>query len=63
MNWSNTMRSPDSQRRCHNCGSFVTQQFSRVFGDNADEVYGCLNCRTTRDLRDGKQLYPTESMP
>ncbi|WP_254538893.1 DUF7563 family protein [Halomarina litorea] len=63
MNLGNTARSSDTHRRCQNCGDFVTQQFSRVFGNNADEVYGCLSCRTARDLREGHQLRPSESAP
>lgn len=58
MNQVNSANSADSQRRCNNCGEFVTRQFVRVFGDNAGEVYGCLSCGTARDLRDGKQIVP-----
>jgi hypothetical protein len=61
MNEENTTRSSDSLRRCRNCGGFVTRRFSRVFGNNANEVYGCLDCRTARDLREGHQLRPSES--
>lgn len=42
-----------TQTVCHNCGSYVTKQFARVFGDNGDQVYGCLECSTMRELRDG----------
>lgn len=58
MNLVHSARPTDSRRRCNNCGEFVTRQFVRVFGDNADEVYGCLSCGTARDLRDGKQIRP-----
>ncbi len=36
--------------RCVNCGSFVTPQFARVFGDNQNRVTQCLNCTTSREL-------------
>ena len=58
MNLVHSAQPAGSQRRCNNCGEFVTRQFVRVFGDNADEVYGCLSCGTARDLRDGKQIRP-----
>jgi hypothetical protein len=62
MDWANDSGSaPDSRRRCNNCGAFVTRRFSRVFGDNAGEVYGCLDCGTARDLHNGEQRRSTES--
>jgi hypothetical protein len=40
--------SPDEssagEYRCYNCGAFVTQDFARVFGNNDNEVFGCLDC-------------------
>jgi len=36
--------------RCVNCGSFVTPQFARVFGDNQNRVTRCINCTTSREL-------------
>jgi RNase P subunit RPR2 len=39
--------------RCRNCGAYVTSTFARVFGDNHDIVYACLECSTMRALRDG----------
>jgi DNA-directed RNA polymerase subunit RPC12/RpoP len=39
--------------RCRNCGSYVTGAFARVFGDNEDHVYACLECSTMRSLRTG----------
>jgi len=44
---------PADRNQCNNCGSFVSRRFSRVFGNNEDEVYGCLQCSTMRDLREG----------
>jgi hypothetical protein len=38
---------------CLACGSFVSSRFSRIFGDNEDEVYGCLECMTSEELFDG----------
>jgi hypothetical protein len=43
---------------CLNCGHYVTDTFRRVFGDNQDELYGCLNCSTMRDLRSGAGVRP-----
>ncbi|MFB6068426.1 MAG: hypothetical protein ABEJ90_00685 [Halobacterium sp.] len=36
--------------RCHNCGSHVTVQFARVFGDNDDSVHNCIDCATNAEL-------------
>lgn len=38
---------------CNNCGAFVTPDFARVFGDNDGEVFGCLECQTATDVKDG----------
>ena len=35
---------------CDNCGSFVTRKFARVFGDNHDNVDGCVSCLTGAEL-------------
>lgn len=40
-------------RECLNCGSMVTGQFARVFGDNENELYACPNCCGVRELYDG----------
>lgn len=29
---------------CTQCDSFVTHDFVRVFGDNAERVAGCIHC-------------------
>ena len=39
--------------RCRNCGSHVSRQFVRVFGTDDNELYGCLDCSTARNLRQG----------
>lgn len=31
---------------CNECGRYVTESFARVFGDNNDEVWGCIQCGT-----------------
>jgi hypothetical protein len=31
----------------------VTGDFTRVFGNNDDEVYGCLECQLVQDLVNG----------
>ena len=38
---------------CNSCGTFVTPQFVRVFGDNESEVFGCPNCMPLSELTDG----------
>jgi hypothetical protein len=38
---------------CNNCGTFVTPQFARVFGDNEENVFGCPACTTFSDLIEG----------
>lgn len=38
---------------CRRCGGFVTRDFARVFGDNADRVHGCPACLSTRMLTEG----------
>lgn len=30
--------------KCNRCETHVTTDFTRVFGDNDDEVYGCQHC-------------------
>lgn len=42
-----------STQRCQNCDSFVSKQFSRVFGDNQDVVHYCPECNTFSNLFDG----------
>ena len=39
---------------CNTCGGFVTADFARVFGNNADTVYGCAACSTTSEILSGK---------
>ena len=31
-------------KTCENCGSTVSDQFARVYGDNNDEVHRCMEC-------------------
>jgi len=38
---------------CNGCGSAVSVGFARVFGDNDNEVFGCVNCLTSTNIRDG----------
>lgn len=40
----------DTRRLCQNCGTRVTLQFARVFGDNDDIVHACTNCSTYREM-------------
>lgn len=41
------------------CGSFVTADFVRVFGNNHDRVYGCPDYTTYADLIEGEESTPT----
>ena len=42
-----------SDRRCRNCGSFITPEFGRVFGNNDDEVFGCFHCLSATAVKNG----------
>lgn len=35
--------------RCRNCGSYVSETFARVFGDNDDRIHRCLHCSTASE--------------
>lgn len=56
-NWNpNQDDEPDTGARsvCQNCGSSVSRDFARVFGDNEDRVDRCLECSTFRDVHGGR---------
>lgn len=38
---------------CSNCGSHITPDFARVFGDRDDDIHGCPSCSTYAELKDG----------
>lgn len=40
--------------QCEKCNSYISFQFARVFGDNNNRVYGCLNCEKLHVLREGE---------
>ncbi|MFH5799071.1 hypothetical protein [Haladaptatus sp. DYF46] len=42
-----------AENRCRSCGSFVTRDFARVFGNNENEVFGCLECMTATEVKKG----------
>lgn len=46
---------------CNACGGFVTPDFARVFGDNANDVYGCHECLATADIIGGTLSKPRRS--
>lgn len=48
------------QRVRQNCGEYVTKQFVRVFGTNDGSLYGCMNCSTGRELRNGGGKRPSQ---
>jgi hypothetical protein len=45
---------PSRRNKCHNCNSFISPQFARVFGDNDDRAHACISCSTLHSLRDGE---------
>jgi len=49
-----TERAATGQNRCQNCNSFISFRFARVFGNNDDQVDGCLHCANLRVLRNGE---------
>ena len=38
---------------CNSCGAAVTHQFARVFGNNDNQVFGCMHCRSMAELQQG----------
>ncbi|WP_225741293.1 DUF7563 family protein [Halorussus halophilus] len=42
-----------AENRCQSCGSFVTRDFARVFGNNRNQVFGCLECMTATEVKKG----------
>jgi len=38
---------------CQNCGSYVTRNFQRVFGDNQNNVQSCMDCGDRTGVREG----------
>ncbi|WP_233274872.1 DUF7563 family protein [Haladaptatus cibarius] len=47
--------------QCRNCGSFVTPQFTRVFGNNQNEVFGCFECMTATEVKRGRANHPDKA--
>ena len=43
---------------CRGCGSYVSTEFARVFGDNEDEVFGCPQCVPFSALMEGGGAAP-----
>jgi len=44
--------------RCQNCGAKVSGLFARVYGDNEDRVFACLECHSGNDLVSGAGAFP-----
>lgn len=46
---------PQTRNQCRNCKQYISHQFARVFGNNDDEVFGCVECSTltSSDQRSG----------
>ncbi|WP_456071295.1 DUF7563 family protein [Haladaptatus caseinilyticus] len=53
--------SKTADTRCRNCGSFVTPQFTRVFGNNQNQIFGCFECMTATDVKQGNANNPKEA--
>ena len=51
-------RSDNHEHRCLSCDTYVSADFARVFGNNDDTIYACLNCTTLAALRDGQAVEP-----
>lgn len=49
----------DQMKTCTNCGSAVSNEFAKVFGDNDDVVHICLNCTTYGAITEGKSAIAT----
>ncbi len=47
--------------QCRNCGTFVTPQFTRVFGNNRNEVFGCFECMTATEVKRGRANHPEKA--
>ncbi len=45
-------------KECNNCGTYVTPDFARVFGNGEDEVFGCPRCSSFSDLMSGRAAKP-----
>jgi hypothetical protein len=39
---------------CQRCEAHVTEDFTRVFGTDDNEVYGCLDCLVAHELAEGE---------
>jgi len=45
--------SAGEKSRCEYCGSYVTRDFRRVYGDDNDRAHRCHDCDTLVRLREG----------
>lgn len=45
---------PRTMYTCNNCGARVSPDFARVFGDNQNDVFGCMECMLWADIQQGK---------
>lgn len=43
---------------CTNCGSAVSNEFAKVFGDNDEVVHLCLNRTASGDISEGMSSHP-----
>lgn len=49
--------------RCTKCGTHVTVQFARVFGDNENTVRGCMACVPNAELGGGTDATDRHAAP
>jgi len=43
-----------ASEKCENCGSIVTNQFAKVFGDQNDTIHHCPDC--LKDMGINRQM-------
>lgn len=44
--------------KCSGCGSFVTKDFARTFGDSDDTVHACPECTDWTPIKNGAAAKP-----
>lgn len=54
----NQLSDTSTRYACENCGTVVSADFARVFGDNDDTLYRCPDCSSLRDLMSGDGAHP-----
>lgn len=52
---------PPEKSVCQQCQTPVSRQFRRVFGDNDNRVWACLDCTTATRVKRGAGRAPDEA--